>query len=156
MTKLHHHEARIQWTGNRGTGTSAYRAYDRSWDFCTPGKSVIHCSNDPMLGGDPSRHNPEDMLVAALSSCHMLWYLHLCAVGGVVVLSYEDDAIGEMVMHRDGSGEFSSVLLRPRVLVTAGSDRRRAAAIHDDAHRFCFIARSVNFPVRIEPAIESA
>jgi organic hydroperoxide reductase OsmC/OhrA len=155
MTKLHQHEARIRWTGNRGTGTSAYRAYDRNWDFCSPGKPVVHCSNDPMLGGDPAKHNPEDMLVAALSSCHMLWYLHLCAVGGVIVLSYEDDAIGEMVMHRDGSGEFTSVLLRPQIRVTAESDRQEAARLHEEAHRFCFIARSMNFPVRIEPVIAS-
>ena len=147
------HRARLRWTGNRGTGTSAYRAYDRTWDLASPGKPVIACSNDPHLGGDATKYNPEDMLVAALSSCHMLWYLHLCADAGVVVTAYEDDPEGEMVMHRDGSGEFTRVLLRPEVVLAAGSDVEKARGLHGQVHRYCFIARSVNFPVTCEPSV---
>jgi len=153
LSKLHRYEALIRWTGNRGSGTSDYRAYDRTWDFCTPGKTVIFCSNDPALGGNPALHNPEDMLVAALSSCHMLWYLHLCASAGVVVNAYVDDPIGEMAMNRDGSGQFTEVLLKPEVEIGPASDAAKAALLHGEVHRYCFIARSVNFPVRVDPRI---
>ncbi len=144
----------VRWTGNTGSGTSSYKAYKRTWDLETPGKAVVHCSNDPALGGDPLKHNPEDMLIAALSSCHMLWYLHLCAVNKVVVMAYEDAAHGEMVMHRDGSGEFVKVVLRPKITVSNESDPQKAQALHEEAHKFCFIARSVNFPVTCEPEID--
>jgi organic hydroperoxide reductase OsmC/OhrA len=150
------HEAHVKWTGNRGTGTSAYRAYDRTWNLETPGKAVIACSNDPALGGDPSRHNPEDLLVASLSSCHMLWYLHLCASARVTVVSYADMAVGEMAMHKDGSGEFVKVTLSPRVELAPGSDADKARALHGEIHKYCFIARSVNFPVVVEPQIAFA
>ncbi len=153
MTPVHTFTAAVQWTGNRGTGTSAYKAYDRTWDLQTPGKMVVHCSNDPELGGDPHKHNPEDMLIAALSSCHMLWYLHLCAVNNVVVTAYEDAALGEMVMHKDGSGEFTKVTLRPQIIITPVSDPQKARDLHHEAHKYCFIARSVNFPVVCEPVI---
>jgi organic hydroperoxide reductase OsmC/OhrA len=156
MAARHLHEAHIEWTGNRGSGTSAYRAYDRTWNLASPGKAVIACSNDPSLGGDPARHNPEDLLVASLSSCHMLWYLHLCAVAGIIVVSYADTSIGEMAMHRDGSGEFVKVTLRPRVELAAGSDVDKARALHGEVHKYCFIARSVNFPVAVEPQIAFA
>jgi organic hydroperoxide reductase OsmC/OhrA len=151
MEKMHAFATRVSWTGNRGTGTSAYKAYDRTWNLETPGKPVVHCSNDPALGGDPEKHNPEDMLMAALSSCHMLWYLHLCAVNKVVVTGYCDNATGEMVMHKDGSGEFVGVVLRPLITLAGGSSLEKAQALHDEAHKFCFIARSVNFPVTCEP-----
>jgi organic hydroperoxide reductase OsmC/OhrA len=150
------HETHVKWTGNRGTGTSAYRAYDRTWNLETPGKPVVACSNDPALGGDRAKHNPEDMLVAALSSCHMLWYLHLCAAAGVTVVSYADAAAGEMAMHKDGSGEFVAVTLRPRVELAPGSDAGKARALHGEVHKFCFIARSVNFPVVVDPQIAFA
>lgn len=152
MATVHHVSTR--WTGNRGTGTSAYRAYDRTWDLETPGKPVVHCSNDPHLGGDRTKYNPEDMLLAALSSCHMLWYLHLCADAGVVVTGYEDRAEGEMAMHRDGSGEFTRAVLRPVITLAGGADEAKAAALHGKAHEFCFIARSVNFPVACEPEFQ--
>lgn len=153
MSRRNFHETAVEWTGNRGTGTSAYRAYDRTWNLVTPGKPIIACSNDPALGGDRTKHNPEDLLVAALSSCHMLWYLHLCADAGITVLAYRDEASGEMAMHRDGSGEFTSVTLRPKVTVAQGADVEKAHALHGEVHKFCFIARSVNFPVRAEPQI---
>ncbi|MEZ5872947.1 MAG: OsmC family protein [Nitratireductor sp.] len=149
----HEYSATISWTGNRGTGTSAYRAYDRTWDLESPGKPVLHCSNDPLLGGDPAKYNPEDMLLAALSACHMLWYLHLCANAGIVVTSYRDEPVGVGETARNGAGRFLSATLRPRIMIAKGGDTARAEQIHHEVHQYCFIARSVNFPVGYEPEI---
>lgn len=143
--------ARVRWTGNRGEGTAHYRAYDRTWSVVTPGKPEIACSNDPMLGGDPGLHNPEDMLLAALSACHMLWYLHFASEAGVRVLRYEDDPRGLGEAGPGGAGRFLSAELRPRIAVPAGTDLHRAAALHGRIHEVCFIARSVAFPVTCRP-----
>lgn len=151
MAKRHDFEAKIAWTGDRGEGTRTYRGYDRTWRVETPGKPPIEGSNDPMLGGDPSLHNPEDMLIASLSACHMLWYLHLASEAGIVVRGYSDEPVGEGESAPDGSGRFIGAVLRPRIEVELGSDLVRAEAIHHDIHKVCFIARSVNFPVRYEP-----
>lgn len=148
MAKTHDFSNRIVWTGNRGTGTSAYKAYDRTWDMALPGKDILHCSNDPMLGGDPSKYNPEDMLIAALSSCHMLWYLHLCSVAGVTVTSYQDNPVGIGESEPDGTGRFVEAILKPVIHITLDSDQEKARQLHDEIHKHCFIARSVNFPVR--------
>ena len=146
----HAYTARIAWTGNRGTGTSAYKAYDRTWQVEAPGKPVIACSNDPLLGGDPGLHNPEDLLLSALSACHMLWYLHLAAVAGIVVTGYEDSPEGIGENAPDGSGQFVRATLRPVITLAAGMDAARADAIHHEIHKYCFIARSVRFPVSCE------
>ena len=145
--KEHPYGCTIEWTGDRGEGTLRYRGYDRTWDVITPGKPVIHCSNDPLLGGDPTLHNPEDLLIASLSACHMLWYLHLASNAGIVVRGYRDEpeAIGET--SADGAGRFLRATLRPAIRVAAGADLAQADAIHLEVHKFCFIARSVNFPI---------
>ncbi len=156
MAKIHEFPTRITWTGNRGTGTSAYRAYDRTWDMKAEGKDIVHCSNDPLLGGDPSKYNPEDMLIAALASCHMLWYLHLCSDAGVTVLAYEDKPVGIGESEPSGKGKFIEAVLRPKITITADSNAEKAIAIHDEIHNHCFIARSVNFPVRFEVEIIKA
>ena len=150
----HTYTARVIWTGNKGQGTTAYDAYARDYDVACAGRPTLRGSADLRYLGDANRHNPEDLLVAALSACHMLWYLHLCAVGGVVVTAYEDDAEGRMQTHTDGSGEFTEVTLRPRVTISAQSDADAARRLHEDANAMCFIARSVNFPVLHEPEIE--
>lgn len=143
----HDYTARVVWTGNRGQGTASFRGYDRTWNVATPGKPVIECSNDPLLGGDPGLHNPEDLLIASLSACHMLWYLHLASDAGIAVQGYEDDplAVGETLP--DGASRFLRATLRPRITVPKGTDLGRADAIHHQIHKTCFIARSVNFPV---------
>ena len=146
----HDYTCRIAWTGNRGDGTPSYRAYDRTWDITTPGKPVVHCSNDPLLGGDPALPNPEDLLLAALCSCHMLWYLHLASRAGIVVHAYSDQPIGVGETAANGAGRFLRATLRPRIEVAAGTDLARADAIHAEVHAFCYIARSVNFPVAYE------
>jgi organic hydroperoxide reductase OsmC/OhrA len=119
-----------------------------------PNKVAIEASSDPAFRGDPTRHNPEELFVASLSSCHMLWYLHLCSTNGIVVTGYVDDALGTMEESPQGDGRFTDVLLRPRVTIGAGGDVALAKRLHDDAHRFCFIANSVNFPVRCEPSTD--
>lgn len=141
--------AQIAWTGNRGTGTSAYRAYDRTWSVQTPGKPEIHCSNDPALGGDPTLHNPEDMLLSALSACHMLWFLHLASDAGLIVTAYTDRPEGIGESQPSGAGRFLSATLRPQITLAQGSPDD-ANAVHARIHEVCFIARSVNFPVTID------
>ncbi len=156
MAREHHYQVTIAWTGNRGTGTSGYRAYARDHEISAEGKSAaIAGSSDPAFRGDPSRYNPEELLVASLSACHMLWFLHLCSDAGIAVTSYTDEALGEMREQAGGAGEFTKVTLRPHVKI---SDPARAAdipALHAKAHELCFISRSVKFPVEHEPTVES-
>lgn len=147
----HRYTSTIRWTGNRGAGTASYRGYDRTWDIAVPGKPAIHCSNDPLLGGDPGKMNPEDLLLSALSACHMLWYLHYAADAGIVVSGYEDHPIGIGTVEKGGAGRFTAATLRPRITVAPGTDLAAATAIHHRIHEVCFIARSVNFPVGYEP-----
>jgi organic hydroperoxide reductase OsmC/OhrA len=154
--KQHRYAVQVQWTGNRGQGTSTYRAYDRTHDISAAGKPAIPASSDPAFRGDPARYNPEELLVASLSSCHMLWYLHLCADAKIVVTGYADEAEGRMVETADGGGCFTSVVLRPAVTIASGGDVARATELHARAHHFCFIANSVNFEVRCEPTIAEA
>jgi organic hydroperoxide reductase OsmC/OhrA len=153
--KEHSYSVHIDWTGNDGIGTAGYRRYRRDHEISAPGKQVIAASSDPAFLGDPTRYNPEELLVASVSQCHMLWYLHLCSAEGIVVTAYVDDASGVMREHPDGSGEFTSVLLRPAVTVSDPLTIPRAAALHHEIHRVCFIARSVNFPISYEPTVSA-
>ena len=148
--KQHDYGARVVWTGNRGRGTSGYRSYDRTWDMAAPGKAVLACSNDPLLGGDARKYNPEDLLLSSLSACHMLWYLHLAANEGIIVNGYSDEPVGTGETLPDGSGRFLRAVLRPRILVTQGTDIELADSIHGRIHEYCFIARSLAFPVTYE------
>ena len=146
----HDYTACIVWTGDRGEGTRRYRGYDRTWRVATPGKPPIACSNDPLLGGDPAKPNPEDLLLASLASCHMLWFLHLASEAGIVVRAYEDAPLGIGEVGPGGAGRFLRAVLRPRISVEPGADLARADALHGEVHRTCFIARSVNFPITVE------
>lgn len=153
----HAYKTSLRWTGNKGTGTSDYRAYARDYEITSPLKSTtLEGSSDPHFRGDAARYNPEDLLVASLSACHMLSYLHLCAVNHIVVTNYTDDATGTMAENPYGSGQFTEVTLRPQVTVAAGSDATKALHLHEEAGKLCFIARSVNFPVRHEPLISNS
>lgn len=151
--KQHRYQVSVDWTGNRGTGTECYRGYGRDHVISVAGKGVIAGSSDPAFLGDAARWNPEEMLVASLSTCHMLWYLHLCATSGISVLSYEDRPEGVMAEDASGAGQFAAVVLRPVVRLRAGDDAGLAIGLHDRAHAMCFIARSVNFPVTCEGEI---
>ncbi len=149
----HRYASCVKWTGNTGTGTSAYRAYKRDHQIELEGKPAIPGSSDPQFRGDRARWNPEDLFVAALSACHQLWYLHLCADAGVVVTAYEDRAEGVMAEEASGSGRFTRVVLRPKVTITTGSNADLARSLHEKAHAMCFIANSVRCPVENEPEI---
>lgn len=153
MSKEHTYQTSLQWTGNLGDGTRTYTGYSRAHEISIEGKPVIVGSSDPHFRGDASRYNPEELLVAALSACHMLYYLHLCADAKIVVVDYKDAATGKMIETADGGGHFTEVVLRPRVLISKESDVKLAEDIHHKAHGLCFIANSVNFPVRAEAEI---
>lgn len=143
----HDYDVTLEWTGNLGRGTADYRAYARNYTCHAKDKPVIEGSADPHFRGDPACWNPEELLVASLSACHQLWYLHLCADAGVVVLGYRDSAHGRMIEHADGSGEFTRVTLRPVVTIALESDAQLARSLHARAAQHCFIARSMAFPV---------
>lgn len=147
----HSYSVTITWTGNTGQGTAGYRGYERTHEVIVRGKPAIPASSDPAFRGEKERYNPEEMLVASLSSCHMLWYLHLCSVEGIVVTAYQDVAEGVMAEDESGGGRFTEVVLQPEITLAAGADVARARALHGDAHEYCFIANSVNFTVRHEP-----
>ncbi|MGW4796974.1 OsmC family protein [Nonomuraea sp. NPDC004297] len=155
MSREHSYQTVVTWTGNQGTGTSGYRDFSRDHELTAEGPPVIAGSSDPAFRGDQARWNPEQLLLGSLSQCHMLWYLHKCAVAGVVVTAYADTATGTMTESADG-GHFTEVVLRPVVTVAAPEMAGSALALHADAHRSCFIASSVNFPVRHEPAVRVA
>ena len=150
----HHYHVQMTWRGSNGVGTTSYRSFGREYELTVNGKATLRGSADPQYRGDATLWNPEELFLASLSACHQLWYLHLCANAGVVVHTDEDQAESSMVVHDDGSGEFVSVLLRPAVAIARGSDRERALAMHDEAAKMCFLARSVNFPVAHEPVVE--
>lgn len=151
MAHHHHYKAITTWIGNRGTGTSDYKGYDRDHDISMEGKEPLKCSSDPSFRGNKSRQNPEELLVASLSGCHMLWYLHLAAVNKIIVTEYRDEASGIMEENPDGSGQFTEVTLRPQVTVSDKDMVEKAEALHHQANQMCFIARSVKFPVHHHP-----
>jgi organic hydroperoxide reductase OsmC/OhrA len=151
--KLEHHFAvGLDWTGNRGSGTSGYREYGRDHVLHTEGKHDIAGSSDRAFFGDTDRWNPEELLVGALAQCHLLSYLHVAASNGIVVVGYTDAATGVMEQTADGGGHFTSVTLRPVVTIASG-DPALALELHHEASTKCFIASSVNFPVLHEPEI---
>jgi organic hydroperoxide reductase OsmC/OhrA len=155
-TKEHTYGVSIEWTGNSGAGTTSYTSYSRDHLVSAAGKQAIEASSDPAFRGDPSRYNPEELMLASLSSCHMLWYLHLCSARGISVVEYRDSASGTLELTANGAGQFARVELQPQVTIAQGSDSKLAAALHQQAHQFCFIARSVNFPVEISPMVSEA
>ena len=154
MTRTHRYRIHNRWTGNLGSGTSAYAAYSRDHELCGSDKLMtIPGSSEPLFRGDRGRYNPEELLVGALSACHMLWVLHLCADAGIVVVDYTDEATGEMAEHEDGSGEFTRVVLHPRMAITDSRRIAEAVALHDRAHEVCCLARSMNFAVEHEATV---
>ena len=155
MAKEHSYAARLSWTGGVEGPVRDYAGYSREYMVEIAGKPPMKGSADPLFKGDPALHNPEDLLVAALSACHMLTYLAYCARAKIEVVSYEDDASGVMALV-GGGGHFTEVTLRPRVVVAPGGDLAKARALHEDAHGKCFIANSVNFPVKHEPSVTEA
>lgn len=144
---IHKYSARITWTGNNGRGTESYNSYCRDHVVEVNGKEPIIGSSDPAFRGDPAKYNPEELFLASLSSCHMLWFLHLCADAGIIVTEYVDEPSGTMETSPDGSGRFTSVKLRPMVTVTEERMQKKLNSLHEQANARCFIANSCNFEV---------
>jgi organic hydroperoxide reductase OsmC/OhrA len=154
--KQHTYRVTVEWTGNRGPGTPNHGGYSRDHIIAAGTKQPIAGSSDPAFRGDPARWNPEDLLLASISACHKLWYLGLCAGAGISVVSYRDEAEATMIEDPNGAGRFVSAVLRPKIAIQAGGDMAIANRLHHDAHEYCFIANSVNFPVVCEPIITFA
>ncbi len=155
MKGQHQYNVKINWTGNTGKGTSDYRSYTRDHTISVENKTDLLGSSDPSFRGDDKRYNPEELLVASLSGCHMLSYLHLCAISGVIVIEYADNAKGTMVETPDGGGHFTEVTLHPEVVVTEESMIAKANELHHKANKICFIASSCNFPVHHKASARS-
>jgi len=150
--KNHHYTVNIEWTGNTGEGTRTYKSYTRNHTISVNGKyDRIDGSSDPTFLGDKTRYNPEDLFLSSISACHMLWFLHLCAVNKIVVTEYQDEAVGNMEETADGSGRFTMVLLRPTVTITDANMVEKAKELHEEANKMCFIANSCNFEVNHQP-----
>lgn len=156
MSKKHTYQITIAWTGNLGTGTSAYNSYNRSHFISSEGKPSILCSSDPLFRGDPLKWNPEELLLASIANCHMLWYLHLCTDNKIIVHTYQDRPTAVMQIEKDGSGKFIEVTLNPRVEIENLQQKELARELHTKAHRYCFIANSMNFPILINPVTVEA
>jgi len=158
MGPLHTYTATIVWTGAGEAGTASYTSYSRDHEVHLPGKPVLLGTSDPAFRGDPERYTPEELLVVALSQCHMLWFLHLASTEGITVTGYVDRPTGRMRIEAQGAGQFTDVVLRPRLALGAPTTRdgrpvtdELVAQVHERAHKHCFIARSVNFPVVVDP-----
>lgn len=153
MSNAHHYKVNVEWTGNKGTGTSKYDAYERSHILNVDGKKSIECSSDAPFRGDIKFHNPEDMLLYSLSACHMLWYLHLCADAGIIVVEYSDNAEGILTIVKDGISKFTEATLHPIIKITDASQIEKAIALHHEANKKCFIANSCNFEIKHKPIV---
>jgi organic hydroperoxide reductase OsmC/OhrA len=152
-SKQHTYHVTVEWTGNPSHGTLSHASYGRDHTISAGEKSSIAGSSDPAFRGDPTRWNPEELLLASISACHKLWYLSLCAKAGISVLSYRDEAEATMLEGASGAGRFVSAILRPTIVIQTDEDVAKATRLHDDAHEYCFIANSVNFPISCNPTI---
>jgi len=153
MAQEHVYQVNITWTGNTGQGTKDYRSYERSHSISAEGKPDLLASSDPAFRGDPKRWNPEELLLASLASCHMLWYLHLCSVNQILVLEYSDQPKGLLVMEASGAGSFKEATLNPKIVISDSMRIADAEKLHHEAHLKCFIAKSINFPVKVAASI---
>jgi organic hydroperoxide reductase OsmC/OhrA len=151
--KNHNYKSKIEWTGNSGESTKNYRSYQRNYTISVDGKAVINGSSDPSFLGNPELHNPEDLLLASVSSCHLLWYLHFCSVNNILVLEYVDFAEGTMIEIENGSGKFTEIILKPKIIVAEKNMIKKAIELHQKANEYCFIANSLNFEVKHQPEI---
>lgn len=154
MHKQHHYKINSRWTGNTGQGTGNYRSYERSLTVSVENKADILCTSDTAFNSDKKKHNPEELLLASISSCHMLWYLHLCSEAGIIVDEYQDDAKGTMIETADGGGHFTEAILYPTIIVRDQSMIEKAFGLHHKANKLCYIANSCNFPILHQPVIK--
>ncbi|MFD2906476.1 OsmC family protein [Sphingobacterium anhuiense] len=153
MAKEHQYKQKVIWTGNTGKDTASYKDYKRDFEISIPHKAIIAGSSDPAFLGDPTKHNPEDLFLSSLSTCHMLWYLHFCAESGIQVVRYEDQPIGILTEEKSGAGQFTKVTLQPTVWIRNPELMTLATELHTKANAYCFIAKSIRIPVHHEPII---
>lgn len=151
MKNTHNYTAAIIWTGNNGEGTLSYKSYERSYTITVNNKPQIFGSSDVAFKGDGKKHNPEELLITSIASCHMLWYLHLCAEENIIITDYKDEVSGVLKIDSNGGGCFSKVILNPTVTVSDPSMKEKAIALHQKANAYCFIANSVNFVIEHNP-----
>ena len=151
MDHNHNYEVSVVWTGSNGAGTTGYTDYERSHTISSPGKPDIDASSDKPFMGDVSKHNPETLLLSAVATCHMLWYLHLCSDAGIIVTNYTDKATAVMTVPSTGSGHFTEATLHPAVTITDATKIDLANSLHEKANEKCFVANSVKFPIHHEP-----
>lgn len=150
--KKHNYQIKVKWTGNEGNGTLNYKSFNRNHEISSNGKyAEINGSSDPSFLGDKTKYNPEDLFLSSISSCHMLWYLHLCSINKIVVTEYFDNATGIMEETENGSGKFTEVTLNPSVKITNADLIKKANELHSEANRMCFIANSCNFKIGHNP-----
>ncbi|MGJ1283566.1 OsmC family protein [Sphingobacterium spiritivorum] len=147
MSKQHHYNVTVEWTGNTGQGTKSYTSYSRNHSIRSESKAIIEASSDPAFRGDPQRYNPEELLLSSVSSCHMLWYLHFCTQHNITVLTYTDQPEGTMLENEDGSGYFTGIILCPQIEIAEEDKVELAKDLHHKANTYCFIANSLNFKV---------
>ncbi len=152
MTR-HEYKLRLLWQGERGT--TDYASYNRGYRLIVDGKQELAGSADPAFRGDAGKHNPEELFLGALSACHMLTYLALCARRRLVVTAYRDEPSGTLTLEPGGGGRFTSITLRPRVTVFRAQDNAEAIALHERAHVACFIASSCAAPITVVPTIDA-
>ncbi|MCW3090436.1 MAG: peroxiredoxin [Ferruginibacter sp.] len=153
MERKHQYALWIEWTGNTGEGTKNYQSYERSHTISVENKYVIEGSADVAFRGDAKKHNPEELFLASIATCHMLWYLHLCSDAGIIITAYVDHATGIMVETSSGGGRFTEVMLNPAVTITNESKKNEAEALHKKANELCYVANSCNFPIHHQPVI---
>lgn len=151
--KTHQYQSLIKWTGNKGKGTNSYASYERSYEVIAESKPTLHGSADPAFRGDATTHNPEDLFLASISSCHMLWYLHFCSENKITVVDYQDSAAASMKVTKEGKGYFKEAVLKPQVVILEKEKAELAQSLHQKANEYCFIANSCNFPISHKPSI---
>jgi organic hydroperoxide reductase OsmC/OhrA len=144
----------VTWMGNDGSGTSS-KSFSRDLEIAAAGKPTIVGAAPSDFGGHDRSWSPEELLVGAVSQCHMLTYLFLCARNGIVVESYEDDATGTLVVEGAAGGHFREIALRPHVTISSG-ELDLAEKLHDDASAGCFIGRSVRAEITVQSTITMA
>ena len=154
MERDHFYKVDVKWTGNKGSGTSNYSAYDRDFVISAEGKQDIVCSSDPAFMGKKELYNPEELLVSSVSSCHMLWFLHLCANHGIVVESYQDQPVGIMSEDSDGGGRFTRIELNPLITVKEMVEESTMDRLQNQAHEFCFVAASLTCEIAISVTVK--
>ncbi|MGJ1198742.1 OsmC family protein [Sphingobacterium spiritivorum] len=154
MSKQHHYNVTVEWTGNTGQGTKSYTSYSRNHSIRSESKTIIEASSDPAFRGDPQRYNPEELLLSSVSSCHMLWYLHFCTQHNITVLTYIDQPKGTMLENEDGSGYFTGIILYPQIEIAEEDQVELAKDLHHKANTYCFIANSLNFKVQHDCTIK--